>query len=169
MGRGAADGAAIARLRVTDPGQRGGEQRLPILESGPRQQFSLAHGSADANGVAFFFDTAERFDPHDVDHARRARKAHREHRHQGLAARQHARVFHFRKGAVHVADAFGAQIIELCRLHGRLRNSRVNQLPARGPPARRARASKNCRITTRAAASSKRPPIEATLPPISAP
>ena len=52
----AADGAAAARLRVTDPRQGGGQQRLALGERGPGQQFRLPHARADTNGIAVSFD-----------------------------------------------------------------------------------------------------------------
>ena len=99
---------------------------------------------------------------------RPTREPHRQHRKQclptgddaGIVAVLCERVMRFGK-------CLRAQIVEAGRLHPRSPNRRANR-PRFSPPALRASAAKNCRITILAAPSSKRPPIDATLPPISA-
>ena len=65
-------------------------------------------------------------------------------------------------------ERLGADVVETRGLHARLPNSRVNQPRFCDPPVWRASASKNWPITILVAPSSRRPPIAATLPPISA-
>ncbi len=49
---GAADSATAARLRMADPGQGGGQQRLFFRKLRPVEQLGLPHGRADADRVA---------------------------------------------------------------------------------------------------------------------
>ena len=106
---------------------------------------------------------------HDVDHDFRTRQPHRQHRQQGLPARNDARlVAVLGQRRMRFGKRLGADVVEASGLHARLPNSRANQPRFCDPPVWRASASKNWRITILAAPSSRRPPIAATLPPISA-
>src|SRR5205085_11893870 len=109
---------------------------------------------------------------HDVDNDLRPREPHREHRYERLPARDHARVFALgREHFVRIGERLGAHVIEPRRLHARPPNnlrSQAKKPEVAGPSACRASAAKNWRMTSRVAPSSSRPPIAATLPPISA-
>ena len=53
----AANGAAIARLGMADPGQSRGQQRLLRAQIGLPLEFALANGGADADRAAAGLDT----------------------------------------------------------------------------------------------------------------
>ena len=106
---------------------------------------------------------------HDIDDDLRPHEAHRQHRQERLSAGDDARIVAvLGKDRAHFGDIIRADIIEARRFQAPLPNRRANRLRLGGPPAWRASAVKNCRITILAAPSSSRPPTDATLPPISA-
>src|SRR5450759_2396844 len=106
---------------------------------------------------------------HDVGEHFRARKPHRQHRQQRLTTRDHARIIAvFGECCMGFGERLRADVVEAGGLHARLPNRRAKRPSFGGPPMWRASATKNCRITILAAPSSRRPPIAATLPPISA-
>ena len=160
---------------MTDPGERTGEQRLTPREIGMPLQLRLSHGGADAQRLAIVVDTAQRIDLHDINQQARAREPHRQHRHQRLAAGDDPCVAAFLAQRVQsLVDLADAQIIERRGLHrptpisaSSRRIALINGEP-RLPLALLASASKNWPMTTLAAPSSRRPPIEATLPPTAA-
>src|SRR4051794_12702101 len=145
----------------------------------PSQQIGLAHAGADDDGIALKLDPAELVQAHDVDQQLRLGEPHVEHRHQRLAAGEHARVAAFlREHVENLAGRLGAEIIECGWLHRRPPNRPANFASTANnekpppneppPPALRANAVKNWPMITRVAPSSRRPPMLATLPPMAA-
>ena len=106
MHQAAADGAAIARLPVTNPAQSLRHQRqlraqrwfqVPCRTIGSIRAIrrvecvferALTYPCANHYGAAGWCDLLEFSDPVNVDQPRRAHQTHRHHRHQALAARQ---------------------------------------------------------------------------------
>jgi hypothetical protein len=63
----AANRAATANLRVTDPRQGGGEQRLALGQFGPRQQRGLPYAGADSDNAVPNLDLRQLGQMHDID------------------------------------------------------------------------------------------------------
>jgi len=56
VGDRASDCPAAAGLGVSDPWQRGGQERLAFVKCRPCQKFRLPYAGADANGIRVGFD-----------------------------------------------------------------------------------------------------------------
>ncbi len=115
VGEAAADRAAAAQLAVPDEGQgpadqgHGGGQRIAL-------DAALTHGGADVQLVPAPFEAAELVQRRDVDERPRPAQAHREHRHEGLAAGEHLGVARG-EGLDGVGDRARAVVGERCGLH----------------------------------------------------
>ena len=144
----AANGAAIARLGVADPGQSRGQERLLGAQIGLPLEFALANGGADADHAAAGLDTFQSRQVHDVDDDTRFGQAHVQHGNERLSAGEDAGVCAFLPEHVEgLLDALGAHIVECRRLHSFLRNIRskrpITPLRCLPPPACAASAEKN--------------------------
>ena len=113
VGDRAANRSAAAGLRVADPGQRGGQERLAFVKLGPCQKFRLPYASADADGIRVAFDFRELRQMHDVDQDFRACHPHRQHRHQALSAGEDAGILSLGgKRGMRLRQRPGAQVVE---------------------------------------------------------
>ena len=120
MGDGAADGAPVAGLEVTDERQRRGEQRQLLFELRPIHQRVLRHRGADLDHVAAVGDAAERRKPRNVDQHAGLDQPQIEHRNERLAAGENARVVAvFGEQFQHFVDRIGPDVFERTRLHRR--------------------------------------------------
>ena len=84
--RRAADGAAVARLRVAHPAQRLAEERHFLTERRVALDGALAHRRAERHGAVAERDLAQVVRVVDVDQERGTREAHRHHRDEALPA-----------------------------------------------------------------------------------
>jgi hypothetical protein len=84
----AADGAAVAHLRVGDQPGRLAQQRHPPLQDRRRDEVVLHRHRPDADGVAVLADATQFVDAVEVDQVRRLGEAQLHHRQQAVAAGQ---------------------------------------------------------------------------------
>src|SRR6185437_16079766 len=173
MGDRAANGAAIARLVMADPGQRQRQQRRLVAQGGAQLERRLRHRSTDDQRALLDADLRQPREAADIDEELRAGEAHVEHGHERLAAGEDARVAAELGERCHrLLWRVRPEIVEARWLHRANPRSprRRRSQPVRdaSPPARATRAWKNWAMSSFATPSSMRPPTEATLPPISA-
>ena len=167
-----ADRAPVAGLEVADMGQRRGDDGKGGIEFRPVGQIALGDRRPDGNGISLVFDMRQFREAADVHENFRPDKPHVEHRHQRLAAGQHAGlVAMFGEHHDGVFDAPGAHIVERRRLHAlppTRRRSRPDSPPdgdgPASPPASRIRPRRKRSMSCRAAPRTMRPPTAATLP-----
>ncbi len=171
-----ADGAPAPGLDVAGPWQRQRYQLQAVAKFRPFEQSGLADARPDRHRSAVAPDAIEVGKPHDVDQGFWLGQPHVEHRHQRLSAGDDAGIAAFlAEHAERLVEMFGAHVVEGGGLHDCPPNRRrifVNRetraASGAAPPAVRASEAKNCPIITRAAPSSRRPPMLASLPPIAA-
>ena len=110
MGKAAADGTAVANLRVSDVADGLGQQRPTARHAGIGLDRSLAGHGAEPERTVFDRDPGERLDTVEIDQNRGPRQAEVKKRHQALPAGERPRIPAMRRehrhGLGHIARAF---------------------------------------------------------------
>jgi hypothetical protein len=135
----AAEGAAVARLPMTDPADRLRHQRELRGDQGRELDGALAGHRAEGDGVALVAHEIELGQAIEVDQVLGSGEPQREHRHQRLPARQHPRVRLRAEQRERVGQGRRPVIAERRGLHVRSWRDR-GSMPRRvraGPPAAR--------------------------------
>ncbi|MCY1443372.1 hypothetical protein D9M71_597820 [compost metagenome] len=170
-----ADGAAIARLEVTDPGHRQCQQRNLVHQGRTRQQLRLAYPSAYRQAILAQFDIGQLSHMIDIDQQLGLSQAHVQHRHQRLATGNDASVLAVLGEQLnHLTTGVSPNVIESSRFHCAppLPNSAPSEARSRAhqpvemawPLTRCDRRVKICPMITFEAPCNIRPPTAATLP-----
>ena len=117
MAQGAAHGAPVAGLPMTDLQQRLGQDRALRHDAVAEFDVALAGHRADDQQAIADRDPRHLRDTIEVDEMVRQNHPHVQHGHQGLAARQYARIGKAREQMDRCGDSQGVMISEGGRLH----------------------------------------------------
>ncbi len=117
VGEVAADGAAVAHLRIADLGRRLGHDRARLLEHVGRGELGVGGERADAHARSRALDAGELLDAADVDQVGGLRQPQLHHRQQAVAAGEELGVLLRAQEVERLSDARGAVIVELGRVH----------------------------------------------------
>ncbi|MCK9914308.1 hypothetical protein MXD81_34655 [Microbacteriaceae bacterium K1510] len=113
----AADGAAVARLPVTDQLQRSAKDRQSRKERLVALDVTLSGHRANPDTIRANVDAGEAEQIIDIDQRVRKDVTQVQHRHERLAARQHFRIFDASQQGHRFLEGPWAEVLEWRRLH----------------------------------------------------